>query len=73
MRTSDLFVLTAKLALMGGLDYKNNPEINSFERDAIETGLRELGFYNPAFKEKYESLATRPVGQPAGAAKRVKG
>ena len=64
MRTSDLFVLAAKLVTITGLDYKNNPGINSFERDAIDTGLRELGFYDPKFQEKYESMAAGTVRKP---------
>lgn len=68
MRTSDLFVLAAKLVTITGLDYKTNPEITSFERDAIDTGLRELKFYEPGFitrhEEKSDSLAARTIGKP---------
>lgn len=70
MRNSELFVLAAKLVLLNGFDYKNHPYIKTHEIDAIEQGIRELRFFDPEFDQKYNSMATRPVGKPVGAAQR---
>lgn len=68
MRNSELFVLAAKLSLLTGFDYKNDPHIKTHEIDAIEQGIRELRFFDPEFDQKYNSVAARPVGKSAGKA-----
>lgn len=63
MRNSELFVLAAKLVLMAGIDYKNHPDIKVHERDAIESGLRELEFFQPGFADRYtEQVASLAAG-----------
>lgn len=74
MRNSEIFVLTAKLVAITGLDYKNHPDIKPHERDAIENGFRELNFFQPEFVTKYEkdqSVAAGAVGKPIRSPKGV--